>query len=454
MDGQQGALVHSLRFRLSLWLSVTIVLIAAAAGTFSFLSSLEEAHRMQDNQLRQTAFLISQLDAVPSSPRAREQAGDVDFHARLVVRFLPPGGQRPATEQVRRPIFPPGLADGLQTVQVDGEAWRVYVRTNPKGVRVAVAQQTTVRDALARSSALRTLAPILLLVPVLVFLVGILIRQMFRPLRALANELGERPDHDLSTLSAEGVPSEIRPFVGEINALLGRVSDALKAQRRFIADAAHELRSPMTALSLQAERLRATAMPDEARSRLDALTSGLRRTRAMLEQLLTLARSQEPAHERTASVVVDQAIREVLEDLISIAEEKNIDLGVVGAVKVEVRAEAVDVKVLIKNLVDNAIRYTPPNGRVDITVEKQLDQARLVVEDSGPGIADDELERVFDPFYRVLGNDEVGSGLGLAIAKSVAERIGAHIELRNVAAPGHGLRAIVTFATTAALPNH
>lgn len=445
MDGLEGAVASSLRFKLSVWLSLAIVIVAAAAGAFSFASATDDAHAMQDSQLGQTAYLISRLDAVPSAPLARERAGDDDFDARVVVRFLRTGSGKPAPIPARAPVFSDLLKEELQTVLVGREEWRVFVKTNAKGVRVAVGQQTAVRDAAARANAVRTLMPILFLVPVLVLLVTVLVRQMFQPLKALSAELGRRPEHDLGQLNKAGLPSEVWPFVEEINELLARIGRSLSSQRRFIADAAHELRSPLTAMSLQAERLGAAEMPREARARLAALISGLRRTRILLDQMLMLARIQESGRAGMESVSLDQVIREVLEDLVPLAELKQIDLGVVGDVDARVRAQLVDLKVLVKNLVDNAIRYTPEGGRVDITVEQVDGLVTLQVDDTGPGIPTDERERVFDPFYRVLGNGEMGSGLGLAITRTVAESMGATIELRAASASGAGLRALVKF---------
>jgi two-component system OmpR family sensor kinase len=287
--------------------------------------------------------------------------------------------------------------------------------------------------------------PILILVPVLVLLVTVLVRQMFKPLRALSNELGWRPENDLGQLNHAGLPSEVWPFVAEINELLLRMGRSMALQRRFIADAAHELRSPLTAMSLQAERLAATAMPAEARLRLGALISGLRRTRVLLDQMLTLARTQETGRAETGQVSLEQAIREVLEDLVPLAEVKNIDLGVIGGVDAQVEAQLVDLKVLVKNLIDNTIRYTPDGGRVDITVGSENGWVTLQVDDTGPSIPLDERDRVFDPFYRVLGNGEMGSGLGLAITRTVAATMGARIELSDACPVKQGLRARVIF---------
>lgn len=444
MDGREGPLTASLRFRLSLWISTAILVGAAVAGLYSYTAATDEAHRNQDTQLRQVGYLISRLDAVPASPMARERAGDVDFDARLVVRFIDaPGGPLPHNE--RAPHFSAALPDGLQTVTLGPETWRVFVRTNAKGVRVAVAQQTAVRDAAARSSALRTVMPLLFLGPVLVLLAALLVRTMFQPLQRLAAQLAARPAHDLGELDRAALPSEVWPFVAEINKLIARTVRALALQRRFIADAAHELRSPMTAMSLQAERLAASAMSDEARERLGALSAGLSRTRVMLDQLLTLARTQETGIGQPTQVPLKKAIQECLEDLVPLAEAKAIDLGVVGDADPVVSGRPLDIQVLVKNLVDNAIRYTPRGGCVDISVAEDGDRVLLDIDDTGPGIPPQERERVFDPFYRVLGSGEIGSGLGLAITASIAAQVGATIALLDKPDATPGLRARVAF---------
>lgn len=435
----------SLQFRLSASISLAVVLVAGSAAAFTFGAAMSEAHLAQDKQLRQTAHAISRLQTGPVTLAGWRKIKGIGDEERLVVRFL---GSREGAEYHRAPLFSNAMPDGLQTVRVGAEAWRVYVRSGDDGVRLAVAQQTAVRDAAAARTALRSLAPFALLGLLLPLLVHVLVRRLFGPLRALAADVRRRGHGDLGQLDAAGLPDEVQPFVAEINRLLMRIDRAMHAQRRFVADAAHELRTPLTALGLQSERLAAAEMPAEARRRMAVLADGLGRTRLMLDQLLALARSQQggAGGAPALSAALQQTIRAVIEDLYPLAEQRAIDLGVVGADDARVALDALDLRMLVKNLIDNAIRYSPPGGRVDVAVRCRADGVELVVEDAGPGIPEGERERVFDAFYRVLGNGEAsGSGLGLAIVKAVADKAGATVTLGPGPSAAGGLRVTVAF---------
>jgi two-component system OmpR family sensor kinase len=425
MDGRQGRMRRSIQFRLSLWLSLTIVLVAAAAGFLSFASAFYEAIELQDDQLRQTAALL-QRQLLSSPPTEVAGPPDADPESRLIVLASRPD-EAWNPEEVA-PGLRPDLPDGLQTVAIGGAPWRLFVSTHERGLRVAIGQQTTVRDEIANKSALRTVAPLLSLVLLLPLLVGYLIRKMLQPLKIMAADLEFRSERDWEEIADGGVPSEIRPFVVAMKRLLARVAQSVAAQRRFLADAAHELRSPLTALSLQAERLEAAEMPAEARIRLAALRRGIGRTRSLIDQLLALARAQSQTGEARPVRLIG-AVRQALEDLMPLAEAKHMDLGVVRQDDVVVQASEMELTILVRNLVDNAIRYTPEGGKIDLAIEAGADSAVFRVEDSGPGIAPDQRERVFDPFYRALGADEFGSGLGLSIVKTIADRIGAGVSL-------------------------
>lgn len=438
MDGAQGKLNSSLQFRLSLGLSLAILAVAVVGGSASFILAFNEAIELQDDQLRQMAAIARHR----ASPPVGETAPDADIEARVVVQVL---SRIDAGASDR---FPPTLRDGLQTITQRQVTWRVFVTPVGEGERIAVAQRTALRDEIARDSALRTLTPFLLLMPILLLLVRVLIRRMFAPLRAIASDLDQRRDDGVQPITDPKVPAEIRPFVVAIDRLLARVAQSMAIQRRFVADAAHELRSPMTALSLQAEQLAAVDMSEPGRERLAALRGGIQRTRELLDQLLALARAQAPSQADAGVLSLRQAVRDVLEDLMPLAESKSLDVGVEGAGDARVRADSVDLKTLVKNLIENAIRYSPAGGRIDLHIEALDGVGRLQVDDSGPGIAEMERTRVFDPFYRVVGARATGSGLGLSIVKAVADRLHATIELGWVDEQRQqGLRVTVAFPT-------
>ena len=228
--------------------------------------------------------------------------------------------------------------------------------------------------------------------------------------------------------------------------MLTRVNRAVETQRRFVADAAHELRSPLTALSLQAEHLAAADMSPQARERLARLGQGLNRARDLLAQLLALARAQANPREDVRAESLSLLLRQILEDMMPLAEARNIDLGVLSLDEATIQTPPHALAVILKNLLDNAIRYTPPGGRVDISASCADESVILVITDTGPGIPPAERERVFEPFYRLPGHDVTGSGPGLAIAKTLTTQLGGIIHLTD-APEGPGLRVIARFPT-------
>ncbi|MGF0238914.1 ATP-binding protein [Gordonia sp. IEGM753] len=362
-------------------------------------------------------------------PTEERLVGD-DEESRVIVQYLADSGKATGNDDITLPFpFPSTLADGLSTVNIAGEQYRALVRTLAGGERIVVAQEADVRDKEARESAWRSLLPFLILFPVLLLVVGDLVRKLFRPIATLSAEIDQRDQQALHPIDENHLPTEIRPFVVAINRLLKRVAQAMETQRRFIADAAHELRSPMTALSLQAERLSSKEMSASAHECFLPLSEGIERSRKLIEQLLTLAAAQSIAQRSQTSVSVHEVFRRVLEDLLPLAEHKGIDIGVESTEDVQVTLNEMDLFILVKNLVDNAIRYTPAGGRVDLRVELDRETVILEIKDSGPGISVQEQPLVFDPFYRTLGTNEAGSGLGLSIVTAIADRTGASIRL-------------------------
>ncbi|MGC4011761.1 MAG: ATP-binding protein [Pseudomonas sp.] len=449
MDGLKRRLSESLQLRLSAALAAAILVVALVAGVLAFASAFDEALELQDNTLRQVAALFDRQQMTLHYPDGNIPNQDDDEESRVVVQYLSDGSKALGDSDERIPLpLPTLLADGLSTQQVHGETFRVLVRTTASGERIAVAQETGSRDRDARESAWRSLLPLLILFPVLLLVVADLVRKMFRPIARLALEIDQREDQQLHPIDESPLPSEVRPFVRAINRLLGRVGSAMEAQRRFVADAAHELRSPLTALSLQSERLGAADMSATARERLGLLQRGIERSKNLVDQLLTLARVQSSPLHPVTPVSVHHVYRGVLEDLLPLARDKDIDIGLEPGDDLTLEVNELDLFTLLKNLVDNAIRYTPPGGRIDLAVSEEPGIALLQVSDNGPGIAEDERERVFAPFYRTLGNEQPGSGLGLSIVRVIAERLGAQIQLEpGDAAANRGLRVSVRIPT-------
>jgi two-component system OmpR family sensor kinase len=430
VDGFKKRLNESVQLKLSFSLSLAIFVVALVAGIFSFVSAFNEAHDLQDDMLRQVAALFERRHLPVAHPGEDSRVKDSDEETRVIVQYLDEGNKVAGDVDAGAPLpLPITLPDGLHTVDVNGEPFRVLVKTMNSTTRIAVAQETGVRDDIARASALRTLMPFLILVPVLLLLVANLIRKMFRPIASLSAEIDQRAEQELHPVEESHIPIEVRPFVVAINRLLARVDQSMESQRRFVADAAHELRSPLTAMSLQAERLAEAEMSDPARERLMALRRGIERGRSLLDELLTLAQAQAALHRPKSSVSVQHVYRRVLEDLMPLAEAKKIDIGVQGKQDARVLVNEPDLVAVVQNLVHNAIRYTPDGGTVDLSVTTKDEHAILRIQDSGPGIPVAERERVFDPFYRTLGSDQVGSGLGLSIVSAIAKRIDAEIQL-------------------------
>ncbi len=423
---------QSLLRRLWLWMTVSVVVVGLGTAALSYFFGYQEANELQDAQLRQIASLVHRWGHLPDS--ALNPAGaDVDKDARIVVQKLgaPVGAHGLQLSK--------DLSDGMHVVQSGDHAWRVFVQQGDKG-RIAVAQRTDVRTDAAIDSAQRTLFPLLALIPLLALLSAWVVQRALRPLRQMAQGVDARSEADLQPLPQTDVPQEILPFVHSINRLLQRLNASMEQQRRFVADAAHELRTPIAVLSMQVDNLKPLQLEPQARQRIGALQDGLRRARTVVEQLLSLARSQGEQTTLRQTLDPSGVMREVITDLLPLAESRGIDLGIDRAEKVEIDTDPAQLYTLLRNAVDNALRYTPEGGRVDLRVRAEGERAVIEVQDSGPGIAPEQLQRVFDPFVRLPGAQSEGSGLGLSIIRQIAQRLGGEVTLQNAAEGGLILR--------------
>jgi two-component system OmpR family sensor kinase len=332
---------------------------------------------------------------------------------------------------------------GFSDVTVQGTHWRVYALQTPEHT-IQVAQNRDARQARARTLALRAVLPIALLAPLLMAAVWWLITRSLAPVQRIRRQVAGRPADDLSALPEADLPEEVLPLVRELNLLFGRVQLAFDAQRHFVADAAHELRSPLAALKLQAQALDRATDPGQRQAALQRLDAGIERAIRLVSQLLALARAESEPAAAAQRVGLQQLARDAVAEVLPTARERRIDLGLETEVEATVSGQPDALHILLRNLLENAVKYTPDGGRVDISITPQASGAQLSVEDSGPGIPEAERERVFDRFYRTPDAGAAGSGLGLAIVRTIAQQHGATVTLGQSQRLG-GLRVDVRF---------
>jgi len=438
--------VTSIRRRLLVWLLSGLTLGVAATGLRIYFQTLDEADQLFDYHLKSLASSLPNEAFRPELP-TRPDLSDVeqgDFvlqiwdQSGVQLYFSHPSSHLPDRAEL-----------GYSTVVTERGPWRVYSMLAGDTV-VQVAQPMNVRRGLAAGMALRAVMPLLLLLPVLGALIWLTVGHGLRPLRRLTSAVGQRTAASLEPLPDAGLPLEIRPLVSALNDLLARLGRALDSQKAFVADAAHELRTPLAALQLQLQ-LAERAKTDAARkSAFDDLREGLARASQAVQQLLTLARQEQSGAEPGfATVSLAKVAREAVAAHDPLAAQKEIDLGVSHDEPVTVAGDFEALRTLAGNLIENAIRYTPRAGTVNVAVRGENGRAVLEVVDTGPGIPESHRQRVFDRFYRMEGSEGPGTGLGLAIVRNIADRHGASVTLAD-RTEGPGLRVLVRFPRASA----
>lgn len=401
----------------------------------------QEVDELLDYQLRQMALSLRDqalrgslaLD-IPPLAEGLDFAVQISSDDGFLLYFSQPG--------VRLPLQP---QPGYSSLHTSDSVWRAYA-LRERGLTLQVAQPVSMRNRLAGQAAVRTLAPFLLTMPLLAGLLWLAITRSLKPLQAVTAAVRARTATSLSPLPEESAPQEVRPLIAALNDLLARLSEALEAQRNLIADAAHELRTPLTALRLQVQLAERASGQEERAAAFANLTQGLDRAAHLVQQLLALARQDPSAGERAeADVDLGEVAAEIVSRYSALAASRDTDLGLARRDPgVVVRGERDGIEIMLSNLVDNALRYTPRGGRVDVAAYRSADGPVLEVIDNGPGIPPQERERVFDRFYRRADADQPGSGLGLAIVRSVARRHQARVVLDS-GPGGVGLAVRVTF---------
>lgn len=325
-----------------------------------------------------------------------------------------------------------GNENGFSIKSIAGAKWRIYTLNDPGNIIIIrVGEPVSVRTELVEKVTLDLILPVLIALPILAFLIWRIIGHTLTPLNHLATKIKNRyPDQMIRMDSEQTLPDEVKPLLDALNSLLERLNETMENERRFTADAAHELRTPLAGIKTQAQLAMRT---DDISTRAGALHQIIRtvdRCTHMSEQLLAMARLDPDytlgSHEK---IKLNGVIRAVCTELAEMAKNKQITIDLKLTDNICIRGNSQTLNIMLRNLIDNAIRYTSEHGRILIRLATENKKIILSIDDNGPGIAEEMTAHVFNRFYRIRGGDEKGSGLGLSIAKRIADLHGAEIRL-------------------------
>jgi two-component system OmpR family sensor kinase len=429
----------SIRRRLLAWLVSGVLLSGIIATLVIYVRARDEVDELFDGQLRQIALsLREQEDLSVTQP----EPPDDQEEERIVVSAWDRNGL-PVFGLARDRPAPAAGRQGYATVTWDNQPWRIYIGVGSGGT-VEVAQPLVARTTIAMRIVARILIPTIPIVIALIILVWITVRQGLKPLAEVTGALAARTGDKLQPMVIENQATEVMPFIKALNELLLRLKREITRQKHFVADAAHEFRTPLAALQLQLELVQSADSNAERSAALTQLRRGIDRLTHLAHQLLTMARlDPDTARRPTQTLDLSEVAIRVMGELWPLAKARGIDLGSVEHRRILVQGDPEAFRIMLMNIVDNAIRYTPSGGRVDINLRQYGPTVELEVIDTGSGVPSEERDRVFDRFYRGMGQTTDGSGLGLAIVKRIAEQCGATIALQD-GEDGRGLRVRIS----------
>ena len=433
--------MKSIQRTLALWLSCGLALGISIVLAATYFFAYQELSRVFDSELKQIAEAVRLSEESQLVRRLRIARPGFGFS----VRGYNQDGR--IYFETALPSLPEGVPllfrEGFTTTNSAQGEVRLYTHVEQEGI-VQVAQLEADRAALARELSLRMAMPTLLLVPLLVGLVVVGLARGLAPLQLTSRRVSDRDAKRLDPLPTEGVPLELLPLIRQINALLERLARSLETQRRFVADAAHELRSPVAALALQAQVAERAQTPASRDAAFSDLKQGTARAARLVEQLLDLARLEPDVRQPLRQVDLARIVRDVVGANAVRAEALEVDLGADAPERAALLGVESELRSLVTNLVDNALRYSPAHSQVTVIVREAAAGVDLLVVDAGPGISRAERERVFERFQRIDGDPTRGSGLGLPIVRAVAERHHGSVTLEDAQAgrspPGLAVR--------------
>ncbi len=429
-------MINSIKQFLLVYITLSIVVVYALISFTSYMVSKEELDELYDANLQQVAHVIAaQHRAFQGNTHLyrNNQIGSgtkIEAEEEFFVRVLAKDGRVLYISHPNAEI-PLPTALGLTTQGLKSKRWRFF-SVKAKEETIQVAQSLRLRKNTIKETAYSLMASQLIFIPLLVLLIFYAIRKALFPVSILSKVIQYRNSADLNPFAEDNVPAEVKPLVRSLNLFMGKVSLMVDVLKRFTSDAAHELRTPITALKLQMQVLEQSRSKSERESAIQNLKTGINRSEQLVSQLLSLARL-EPDNQsmHLQSLNMLELLKESFQELLPLAQEKSIDIGLIKADNCEIDGTQQEIKMLINNILDNAIRYTPSGGKIDVSLINQAGHVVLEIKDSGPGISENDLERVFERFYRGENQHISGSGLGLAIVKDIATRHAAVIKLSN-----------------------
>jgi len=429
----------SIRRQLLLWQISALIVTGLLVSLVTYGLAWNGFNRIRDYGLEQIAYTV-----VRHGVETDGNSGDsLEDEGQFVSQIWNEDGSL-FYSSMGAAIGPPRQAPGLHVLNWGKDQWHVYTLSQA-GLSIQVANTSANRNVMFAHSIPWLLLPMSVLVAVLGILIWTAVGRALAPMDRVRREISQRNALSPTPLDVKGLPEEVTPMVEALNELLDRLATAMATQRRFVADAAHELRTPLTAIKLQSQLALRCSDTEERQKVLAELEAGVDRASHLVAQLLQMARLEPDGTRETATKVrLDELMKSVVGVFSTQAEMRNIDLGITDAQHLEIDSQGDSLRVMLNNLVDNALRYTPSGGQVDLALIQQGDRALLTVSDNGPGIPHEERQRVFERFHRIAGADIPGSGLGLAIVREIVAQHHAVIRLDDT--PGGGLTVCIDFS--------
>lgn len=410
---------YSLKRKLIFYTSIFSILMGCLLVVSAYRIALEETNEILDAQMKNLAERVAKFNPEP----VQSQFDDLKhYHEEDLFVDVWSYEKNEHLHHDFNLLVDPVKAAGFYTHHTGNGTWQTYVLPL-KHLQVQVSQQNSVRRNLALELASNMFLPYALIMPFAIWGLSIIIRRNLKPIENFRTELTQRKPNELTPISTHSYPIEIVPSIQEINHLFQRISVSQQEQRQFIADAAHELRTPITALNLQTQILLRELPNNPSLQKLD---KGLDRMQHLVSQLLSLAKQDAAvlSEEHKTDFLVNDVAINCIEQLIDLALEKEIDLGMEQQQKLSIFNLESTLHSVIFNLIDNAIKYTPHQGTINISIFKDNQNAVIQIEDSGPGISPELYDQILKRFYRIHQHLEIGSGLGLSIVDKAVERLG------------------------------